>query len=446
MHDRLVKILAINKKARDSSNLKEFGFLTVNETFNVVPYKQAVFWTFKQGRVNFQSISGNQIIEPHGQYAANLADVIESYKKKCTKEAGPKVPGVYSLNSGDLEQICEKNNFNGSRYALIFLVSSRDEIIGGLWLERDEDFSDQDKLLLQEIGEVYSFVLENHRRQKIFGPLSFGRGNFKFKIAIALFLFVLVFFPVRLSITAPAAIAPQNPGIATVPFDGVLQTVLVDPGKEVEKDEIIAQMDKTALQSELANASEALRAVRSELSGARRLAMRSPERKKELSFLQAEIALKKLDYERAAARLDESDIRAPRAGVAVYSKANELKGKPMRTGEKIMMIADPDEKLLQIRVPTKSMISINEDIPARFHMNVAPLSGYRARIKTVGYQATPDPDGLLTYKVRADLSPEAMQNVRLGWRGTAKLYGEWSVLSYAVIRRPLIFIRKVTGL
>lgn len=452
MHEKLIKLLALSKKVRESRDLKDFAFHAVNETLEVVKYDQAVFWTEQNGRIDFRAISGNQILDSQSTYAQSLKKIIKAarHAPADTSKAPKKdhEQDVICFDRKDIEQKAPQavKDISANAASLVVLKSWSGDVIGGLWFEHESIPDEQDRLLLQEIAELYAFVLEKFTRANLAGMAQTYWKNKKIKMALIAAFIVFLLFPVRLSVTAPAEIVPEDPGVITVPFDGVLDTVLVNPGDKIEEGQIVAQMDKTALKARLANAREALNTIQSELSGARRLAMRDPDKKKELALLQAEIALKNVDLERAKNQMNKSDIRAPRDGVAVFSSTNEFKGKPMGIGERVMMIADPDQKLLQIRVPSQSIISIKPDIPVSYHMNVSPLKSYQADIKNIGYQATPDPDGLLTYKIRAALREDDKAALRLGWQGSGKVYGSWSILSYAILRRPLIFLRKVSGL
>ena len=108
------------------------------------------------------------------------------------------------------------------------------------------------------------------------------------------------------------------------------------------------------------------------------------------------------------------------------------------------MIADTSRYDALIRIPVDAMVPLKSESLASLYLNVAPLSSHDAIIKSIGYQASPDPDGLLTYKVYA--SPVDAADLRSGWKGTAKIRGEWTILSYAVLRRPLAALRRMTGI
>ena len=246
------------------------------------------------------------------------------------------------------------------------------------------------------------------------------------------------------TITAPAEIVAKNANYVTVPYEGMVEKILVDPGSVVEKGQVLALMENSTLSAQATMAEQALAVAESSLSRLRREALSNPDKKNDLNLLESEIEEKKIEYAYAKQRQDESKIKAPKAGTAVFSDARKLEGKPARMGEVLMMVADPLESELLIRVPVESLTSVEKSAQVRFYLNVSPFSGREAVLTSSGYQASPDPDGLLTYKFRAEIKDR--DGLRIGWQGTAKIKGEWTILSYALLRRPLIAFRHLTGI
>jgi hypothetical protein len=122
-----------------------------------------------------------------------------------------------------------------------------------------------------------------------------------------------------------------------------------------------------------------------------------------------------------------------------------LRGKPAQTGEQIMALADPDDSEMLIRIPVDGMITLDQDTPVRFFLNVSPLNSRKAKIETISYQATADHDGLLTYKVRARFD-EGGKHPRVGWTGSAKAYGDRTLFAFNILRRPIVTIRRKLGI
>jgi hypothetical protein len=77
------------------------------------------------------------------------------------------------------------------------------------------------------------------------------------------------------------------------------------------------------------------------------------------------------------------------------------------------------------------------------YLNADPLSPLNARLRFVAHEAVERPDGHYAYRVRAELSPG--EEGRVGLKGTAKLNGNYVVLGYWVLRRPLAAARAWLG-
>jgi multidrug efflux pump subunit AcrA (membrane-fusion protein) len=264
---------------------------------------------------------------------------------------------------------------------------------------------------------------------------------------IAIVAAVLFFFPTHLTITAPAEIVAASSKVISIPYDGVLEKITIKPGEAVKQGDVIALMDHTTIEAQVDQAQQALNTAQVSLSktGIESLRDQDSRKKADLQLLRAEIATKRIELDYAKTLFDKTSIKALSDGVAIFADSNSLEGKPMKTGEKLMLIADPDDAELLIRAPIDSLLPISEKSKTSFYLNVTPLSSYKATIKSIGYQASPDPDGLLTYKIRADIKQQD-KNLRIGWKGTAKIKSNWSILGYAALRKPLIALRNLLGL
>lgn len=135
---------------------------------------------------------------------------------------------------------------------------------------------------------------------------------------------------------------------------------------------------------------------------------------------------------------------APRDGVAVFADANDWLGRPVATGERILLLADPTQPALQINLPVADAIALEVGAPVKLYLTTHPLSAIDGHITETSYQTHITPDGLAAYRLRAALDGRP-DEARLGLRGTAKVYGGWTLLSYYVLRRPLAALREWSG-
>lgn len=153
-------------------------------------------------------------------------------------------------------------------------------------------------------------------------------------------------------------------------------------------------MENSALDAQMEIAGQELKATQTGLARLSRESLATPEKKSDLTAYEGEIEAKRIQYEFAQNMRQRSEIVATRDGTAVFADLHQLEGKPMGTGEKIMMIADQENYDLLVRIPADAMIPLASDDKISFYLNVSPLSGYTASIRSIGYQASVDADGL----------------------------------------------------
>ena len=418
--EKLFTLLALQRQALEAKTQQALTHVMVNETLRLISYKQAIFWRKNENSVTLEKISGNAVLDEKGLFAQELKSTLVS---------------LFSIKN----EVIKTFVHNQRSVAVVFLRTPEDGLLGGLWLENDHDFSEAELQILDELSVAYaqSLALCILRTKHSF----FKMGRYKKIIFVVVLLAALC--PVRQTITAPAEIVARNANYVTVPYEGMVEKILVDPGAVVEKDQILALMENSTLSARETMAAQALAVAESSLSRLRREALSSPDKKNDINLLESEIEEKKIEYTYAKQMKEDSEVRAPQAGTAIFSDAKKLEGKPARMGEVLMMIADPLDSELLIRVPVESLIPVEKSSQIRFYLNVSPFSGRQAVLKTIGYQASPDPDGLLTYKIRGEVKDK--EGLRIGWQGTAKIKGEWTLLSYALLRRPLIAFRHLTG-
>jgi hypothetical protein len=425
--DKLFTLLELQNRAQGSQSREALIHIIVNETLKIIPYSQGVFFTQDALSIKLERSSGNTVIDAQGLHAAEIKKFIrESMKDKIMR--------VIALSP-------EHHKAHG---AILFFHTPEEGFLGGVWLEHAVDYSPAEIRILEELAGIYTQALALWYLRKGSSFLSIrARGVWK-KYALAA-LALLALLPVRLSISAPAEIVAKESNIITAPFDGMIETIGVEPGEKVKEGDILALMESRSLYAQMDLAEQEILIAQSALSRMQRESLTFPDKKINLVELQQDIESKRISRDYAQSMKERSKIIAPSGGIAIFSGSHSLTGKPVRTGEMIMMIAQPDNYELLVRVPVESMMNIPEKAKISFFLNVSPLRGNRAVVRSAGYQATADPDGMMTYKIIADL-PKGEKNMRIGWKGTAHIKGDWSILSYAILRRPITSLRNLMGI
>jgi hypothetical protein len=263
------------------------------------------------------------------------------------------------------------------------------------------------------------------------------------RIALAV-LVLLCLLPVRQSALAPAEVIPEEALIVAAPLDGVIRSFHVRPNQPVKKGEALFSLDDTTLKSRLDVAAKAVAAADAELHAASQRAYDNAPSRNEVALLSGRAAEKRAELAAIRAQLARIDVPAPRDGVAVFADPNDWLGKPVATGERILLLADPARPAMQIHLPVADAIALDAGAPVKLYLTTHPLSAIDGRITETSYQAVTTPDGLAAYRLRAAIDGQP-EEARLGLRGTAKVYGGWTVLSYYVLRRPLAALREWSG-
>ena len=119
------------------------------------------------------------------------------------------------------------------------------------------------------------------------------------------------------------------------------------------------------------------------------------------------------------------------------------KGRPVRVGERILSIADPARVEVTVMVPVKDAIVLEAGHELRLFLDTDPLHSLRGTVQYVVYESTMAGEWP-AYKVTAALHPSEPVP-RIGLRGTARIYGQDTMLFYYLLRRPITAARQWLG-
>lgn len=220
-------------------------------------------------------------------------------------------------------------------------------------------------------------------------------------------------------------------------------TLPVKPNQPVKVGDVLVRLDDTAIRNRLDAARQGLEVARAEYLTAAHRSFVSSERATEVAVLRRRINERLSEVKFLEEQLAMLEIRAARDGVAVYGQENDLIGKPVSPGQKLMELANPERIGVRVWVPVADAINIESGATMNVILYADPLNPRSAQIERASYQATKSPDGVAAYEVRGTVA--STDASRLGLRGNAKLDGEVVPLGYFLFRRPLIAVRQWLG-
>lgn len=445
---RLVTIsslLQLQEEARRAENYVELGYIAVNETHRLIAYQQAILWRYgATGTARIEAVSGVSEIERNAPLIRWLTQVV-GHIAKLADARQPRTVEMENLperlHEGWIEWV------PGFAYWSPFV--DRDETIqGGLLLFREKAFDESETSLLERLSSAYAYsaaYMEAVSRKTVFQMLRrIVPGGFSETILIVS-LIGSMFIPIRLSVLAPAEIVPREPTVMNSPVDGVIEKIHVAPNDRVEKGEILFSLDDTSLASRLQVAQKELEVARADYLRTAQQAFSDVQSKAELARLNAVVEEKSAEVDYTAQLLDRILVRADRDGIAIFADANDWIGRPVKVGEKVMVVADPELSELQAWIPVGDAINLEPGAEVKLFLNIEPAKPIPLELYQTSFEAETTPFGDLAFRIKARFTEEG-RNPRIGLKGTAKIYGEQVLLGYWLFRKPLAAARQFVGL
>ncbi|MAE50762.1 MAG: hypothetical protein CMH27_03025 [Micavibrio sp.] len=450
---KLTQALLLERQVRNkASQRNEIGFHITNDTFRLFPYRQCYLWSFYLDKVKVTHASGVSHVDDDSGFMQWFTGFVKRRVQDLdlTEDEKQEWASVHVLSQDDCGSDDQVNwdKWLQSHAVMVLFWSPAGRCFGGLWFDRDTPFQESDRILLSHVSGAYAHALYMLQRleqtswpEKVKNRL----WGTNLRRAALIGLGVVALFPVRLSATAPSEVIPLDPYMISAPMDAVVDDILVEPNQHVEAGDILVTFDDTQLRSEKAVAEKEVQILSTELSQASRQAFSEDRSKAQLALISAQIEMKSAEISYLNQQLMRMSVKAPHAGQVVFNDASELRGQPMRTGQRLMLLAKPQNSELLVRVPVDNMVQINHDVPIRAFLNIAPLKQYNAKIHYISYKAGADTDGLMTYKIKARFT-DTDARPAIGLQGTAKVYGNYTILAYHILRRPVAWLRKHLGL
>ena len=444
------KLLQLAGRARAASSPDALQFLLLNETFQLVQYRQAVLWSRAQG---VMGVSGVSSVDRNSSFVLWIKTLFLKLSSQQTEIVRVEPDTLSADLLGAWSDWLPK-------FALWLPLPAIDRAGAGLLLCRDEPWSDRELYQLKEWlaswQQCWQLLSLKSRRSLSWGADNGSSGrpgsdgwwgrfwrNRIYRYGLLLVLVGLI--PVPLTVLAPAEIVPREPAVIRVPIDGVIEDLLAMPNQWVNAGEPLVRLDLTSLMSQLRVAEQesllALaiyrQAVLQSLTDAERLA--------QLAEQDSQTIQRQIQTDYLQQMLERATITAPRSGIVIFDDPMQLIGRPVATGEKIMVVAQPEQVEIEIWLALNDMIAFSELTTVVVHLNATPFKPVKAQVESIGHTAIQRPDGTYAYRVRARLDNN-QQPPRIGLRGTARLAGDRVTLAYWVFRKPIIAVRQFLGI
>lgn len=423
--------LGLQAQARQAGTTEQLAFAMANDGQGLFGYRHAALLV--AGKV--RALTGISVVEPNAPFVA-FVEWAASQRLAAGLLGQSGIVDPASLGESSRE---EWQALSAPNVFWLPLNDRQGAVFGGLWIARDTLWSEAEQALLVQLGGTYEHAWLALQPRK---PWRLRWPRRKILVVLAA-LALLLLLPVRQSVLAPAEVVPQGGRVVAAPLDGVIAEFLVKPNQSVAIGDLLVRFDATTLKAQADVAERALDVAEAELKASSQRAFADAESSARIDLLAARAEQKRAERDYAKQLLARSDVRAERAGIAVFADAERLTGKPVQTGERLMQIADPAQAELRIELPVGDAIALGAGAEVALFLDSDPLNRHDARLERAAYEAQATAAGQLAYRLDATFVEAAP---RIGLRGTAKLFGARAPLAYYLLRRPLAALRQGLGL
>lgn len=466
----LAVLWQLSARAREAQTEETLGFVIVNESLSLVPYRQAAWWRAPApvpGAV--AAVSGLPQSDPGAPYVQWLGEVCRVLERRSTHAAvGPSPQaqdGAATVTAADTEAADAKDgtwpraltadslpdvlaadwdSWWPTHALWVPLADRAGRSLGAVVFAREQPWTHLEEALFAELARVWSHALSAFSPRTSWlerAKLALRAGKHR-RRALAVAACALI-VPVPLTVLAPAEVTAKDPFVVRAPLDGVIDRLYAQPNQRVAAGAPLFALDSTALASRYALANKNYATAQEEYRQTAQLAVTDDKDRLDMALRKGKLEESAVELDYTARELARVKVNAPRAGVAVFSDPNDWNGKAVSIGEKVMLLADPASVELTAYVPVADNVDVVPGATLTLYPKSSPLASYDARIDTVAYRAEPTPEGVVAYRVKATFSGAVKPP--LGVMGTARIHGRWVPLAYYLLRRPLATARQWLG-
>lgn len=441
MNDTLAALaLELEARARTAEGLVELAFSIVNDTYPALQFRQALVL---DARHRALTVSGLARLEEDSPYLLWLGRVWPWVAMQLPQAGGWLAPTPETLADAPADIADGWREWWPAGVLALPLRRRSGELLGWAGFLLDQPPHPDVATLLARVAPSWSYcweMLAGKPRKSIRNRWQ-ALGSTRRRL-ILLAMAILLLVPVRQTALAPAEVVALDAMMVTAALDGVIRTVHVRPNQTVRAGDPLFSLDDTTLRNRLEVARKSVGVADAELQAATQLAFVDSRNKVELAALIGRAEERRAELGAVQEQLQRITVVAPYAGVAVFGDPDDWLGRPVATGERIMLLANPEHSGMLIHLPVADAITLDVGAPVKLFLTVRPLSPLGGTITETSYQAIVTPEGIASYRLRASIDGD---DARIGLRGTAKLYGKRVPLGYYLMRRPLAQLREWSG-
>lgn len=426
--------------------LNSLLFLITNDTLHLLPYDRACLFDLSGAQPKLVSISGQSEVSDTAPLVLQFEALAQAIST--VPEPLALLEEHFPLSERERWRDLQKQNPAAVYWLPIYYDK---KIILGLWLEQWGRHAFQMPItplepllkdfLLPAYGIAWTRVAP---RLSLKGAIAKNpKRAYLFSLAL---LAALFFIHLPLRIVAPCELISSNPYPIRAPLDGVIREIVVKTGQRVKTKDLLIQYESQAQLASLHSAEKQLLAKRLEVQRAAVLGSDDEQLKNELGILEAQKQKEEASLDFVRYEAGRLNVESPTDGIVVIDTPWDWIGRPVKAGEKILTVSDPDHTRVKIWIPDSDNVPLDTRKPIKIFLNTSPTHSYSAQIEYISNESTINERETPSFVAMADWINGPPPETKLGLKGSAVLYGESVSLIYYLLRRPWFALRNLIGM
>lgn len=251
-------------------------------------------------------------------------------------------------------------------------------------------------------------------------------------------LLLLLFVPWTYPIRCDFQLQPVERQFVVAPYDGILETTLVDPGDTVTAGSVLARIDGREIRWELAG----LEAQRNRVRKQRDAAMAGHDVP---TAQQAKLEMRRLDMKirLLERRLASLDIKTPLSGIVVSGDMRSAHGAPLAVGQQLFEIAPLDQMVVELSIPEDEIAYAEAGRPVTLRLDAFPGETWNGVLSAIHPRAEIR-DGQSVFIGEMTLNNRS-ERLRPGMRGRATIRGPRFPLGWNLLHGPYEALMRLVG-
>lgn len=438
------KFLQFENKLRLADNIQELSVVIVNQISTLISCEQVILFgrsiNLKSKTTSISNISSVDDTSPFVQFMNELSDYLV---KSATKDKTT----IFSLKDLPENLRIELSEY-GSKYMMLVpleITKNNVQVSYHLLILNYKEFSQKEIELMDFLKLPISHSIFALRQCSIFNLINKKYMNSKYYKIIIFVMFLIMILPVKMSVLSPCEIVAKEPLVITSPMEGVIDIVSVQPNQFVNKGDLLVKLDKTDLKNNYLISLKKMESVKAELLTAKQTGFYNYEKKLEVAQLETQVELSIAEVNYAKSLLDKTEIISDLEGLAILEDPNEWKGKPVVTGERILLIANPNQVEIKIMLPVYDALFIENGSNVKIFLDNMIFKSWNGKINRISYKPQITSENTLAYQIIASFEDKDIELPKIGLRGTAKIYSNYVPLFYYLFHKPITWLRQIIG-